>query len=86
MWNIVQVKQLPKIFVYRDQNPILRFRQLQQGPVAGVRANGLGRKRVMPVTAQPIGQTTAGAPINQKAHHSATETVASVSLAMTAWA
>ena len=82
--NPVQVNQFSEIFVYRDEDPVIRFSQYKQGPVAGVRSESLSFKRVMPVIAKPIGQTAPGTPIDQKSHDSATETVARVSLAMTA--
>ena len=84
--NSMQVNQFSEIFVHRDEDPVLRCCQFQQGPVTRIRAKGLSIKRIMPVIAKPICQTTSGTPIDKKPHPSDTETVASVSPAITAWA
>ena len=52
--NAMQIDQFSEIFVYRDEDPVLRCRQFQQNSVSRIRTDGLGFKRVMPVIAKPI--------------------------------
>ena len=84
--NPVQENQLSEIFVYCDEDSVLRFRQCQQGSVTWIRAEVMSVKRIMPVVAELFCQSVSSASVNQKPHTSATEIVSSRSLAMTAWA
>ena len=66
----------------------LAFRcgQLQQSPVSGIGTKRSGFQDVMPLTLEPLSQTASGAPVNQECHDSQTDTAASVSPELTAWA
>ena len=84
--DVVQVNEFPKVSVDRNQDPVSRFRNFQQGPVPGIRAERSSFEHVMSIVAQPFCQAASSAAVHQKPHGSATETEASVSPAMTAWA
>ena len=86
MGHSVQENQFAEVLVYRDEDPILRFRWFQQGFVAGIRTQGQGFKHIMSRVVEPFCQSVSSASVNQKPHASATETASSLSLAMTAWA
>ena len=84
--DIVQVDQLTEVGVYRDQDSPRRLSECQQSPVPGVRAKQASLKDIVLACAKRLRETAPGASIDQKSHDSATETVASVSRAMTACA
>ena len=84
--DIVQVDQLTKVGVDRDQDPAFRQREFQQSPVPGVRPERARLNDIVPVRAKRFRQTAPGASIDQEPHDSPTEIVAKVSRAMTAWA
>ena len=84
--DVVEVDQFTKVGVYRDQDSPCRLSEFQKGPVSGVRAERASFEHIMPVIAKPLRHTTPCASINQKAHYSPTEIVASVSRAMIACA
>ena len=86
MRDVMHVDQLAKVGVDRDQDSPRRFRKLQKGAVPRVRPQGTSFDDVMPVIAKPLCQAAPGASIDQEPHDSPTETVASVSRAMTACA
>lgn len=86
MGNIVHKNQFSEVSIYRNQDPVLRFRQFQQASIARVRAERLGFQHVMSVIAKPFRQSASSAPVYQELHSSATETAASVSRAMIACA
>lgn len=84
MGHSVQENQFAKVLVYRDEDPILCFRQFQQGFITGIRTQGF--KHIMSRVVEPLRQSVSSASVNQKPHASATETASRLSLAMTAWA
>ena len=86
MGNIVHKNQFSEVSVYRNQDPVLRFRQFQQASIARVRPERLGLQHVVSVIAKPFRQAASSAPVHQELHSSATETAASVSRAMIACA
>ena len=86
MWNIMQVYQLSKVGIDRDQHPPVRFCELQQCPVSWVRAKLPGFDNVVSVTAKPLSKTSTCAAIHQESHDPSTDTAARESPAMTACA
>ena len=78
--------ELAEVGVDRHQYPALRLGQLQQSAVAGIGANRASFQSVMASATKPLSKAAAGAAVNQKIHYPATETVASVSPAITACA
>ena len=86
MRYIVQIDQLPEVGVDRHHNSAERLGQFQQSTVTGIWAQSASLQNVVAGAAQRLGKAAAGAAINQKIHDPATETVASVSPAITACA
>ena len=84
--DIVEVDQLAGVGIYRDQDSPCRLRELEEGPVSGVRAEKAGFKYIMAAIAKPLRRTPPDASIDQEPHDSRTESVASVSRAMIACA
>ena len=82
----MQVDELSKVLVYRDEDPVLRPCQFQKSPVPRIRAKGLRFKSVVSDAAKPLSQPASCAPIHDESHDPATETGASVSPAITVWA
>ena len=82
----MEVYQFAEVCVDRDQDSVRRFGEFQKRPVPRVDALRADLDNVMPVAAKPFGQTTSSASVYEKPHYSLDETVASVSLEMTAWA
>jgi hypothetical protein len=79
-------EKLPEVFVHRDEHAIFRRRSFQQHAITRVAATLAGFHHVVTMAAQPLGQSTPGAAIDQKPHWPATRTESSVSCAMTACA
>ena len=51
MGNTVPVDKFSEVFVYRDEDSILRSRPLQQSPVTGILAEDLCFEYIVPVVA-----------------------------------
>ena len=84
--QVVQVDQLSEVGIYSNQYPVRRFRQFQQGPVPGIRAQGARLDHIMSTILKPLCQPASGAPVYEEPHAVATETGARVSPAITMWA
>ena len=83
---VVQVNQLTEVGIYRNQDPVCRFRQYQQGPVSRVGAQGPRFNHIVSPSSEPLSQPATGAPVYEEPHGAATETAARVSPAITVWA
>ena len=83
---VMQKDQLSEVGIDRHQHSAQRLGQLQQSTVTGVRAERASLQDVVASAAKRLCKATAGAAVNQKIHGPATETVASVSPAITACA
>lgn len=84
--NVMQPDELPEVGVDGDQNPVFGPRTFKQRFVARVGAEGARFQNVVPLFAQPSGEPSAGAPVDEKSHGPDTATADSVSPAMTACA
>ena len=84
--QIMHPDQLAEVGVDRHHDSVQRLSQLQQSAVARIRTECASLQGVVARAAKPFGKAAAGAAINQKIHDPATETVASVSPAITACA
>ena len=84
--EVMQIDQLSKVGIDCDQDSAFRCGQLQQSPIPRVSTQRPGFQNVMPLTLEPFSQAASGAPVHQESHGSLTETAASVSPEMTAWA
>lgn len=83
---IVQIDQLAKVGVDRHHHSTQGLGQFQQRSVAGVRAQCASLKNVVAAPSKRLGKAATGAAVDQEIHYPATETVASVSPAITACA
>ena len=82
--NIVQVDEFSEVGINRNENSPCSRSVVRKHAIAGVRTEFLGLDNVVPVAAKPIGQSPAGAAVDQESHESLMETAASVSPAITA--
>lgn len=80
----MEVDQLAEVGIHGDQDPMLVVREPEKRPVSRIGTELRSLNDVVPCAPQPIREPPAGAAINEKSQASATETVASVSRAMTA--
>ena len=78
--------QLAEVGIDRHQYSDERFGQLQQSTVARIGAECASLHDIVACATKPFGKAASGAAINQEIHDPATETVASVSPAITACA
>ena len=85
MLNFPYIDKLPEVGIDRHQYSAFGGGAVKERPVARIGSTLQGLD-VMPLGAQPFRQTTASATIDKESHDSATDTAASVSLAMTACA
>ena len=83
VWLVVQVDQLTEVGIYRNQDPIRRFRLFQQGPVPRVGAQGPRFNHIVSTSSEPFSQPATSAPVYDEPQDAATETGASVSPAIT---
>ena len=86
MPNALQIDKLPKVSIESDQYSVFGFRAFEQRLVARVGTERTRFENVMPLFPQPNREPSAGAPIDEDPHDSATVTADRVSLAMTACA
>ncbi len=86
MGNVMQIYQLPKVRIDRDQYPAIRFCKFQQRPVPRIGAKLPSFHNVMSITAEPLRKTMACTPVYEESHELATDTAANESPAMTACA
>ena len=80
----MQVDELSEVGINRNENSPSPRSVVQKHAIAGIRTEFSGFDDVMPVAAKPIGQSSAGAAVDQESHDSLMETAASVSPAITA--
>ena len=81
-----QKDKFSEVFVHRDEDTVLRLRQLEQSPVAWIRADTRCFNNVVSLVAEPLRQPLTGASVYQELHGVVTETGARVSPAITVWA
>lgn len=79
-------EELSEILIHRHEHAVLRSCPLQQNPVTRIRASFARLNDVIALAAQPLGEPTPSAAIDQKPHCPATRTESSLSCAMTACA
>ena len=81
---VVEVDQLTEVGIHADQDPVLAVRELEERPVSRIGSELPSFNNIVALSPKPVGEHPAGAAVNQESQASATETVASVSRAITA--
>lgn len=84
MPSALEEHQISKILIHGDENPLLRGCPDEDRGIAGIGAAFPGLEDFVSRCAQPVGETTAGAPVDEELHEPETRTASRESCAMTA--